>query len=412
MSFATPVLSVAALPAHRIGTAALIAPSSAGDLYVAALARHGWASVAVTSPDAGPVGQAVGYVHKVVHTGSARRTATHLAGLGVQAVLVGSPQGAPLADRIASRLALPGNDPDTGAARSDIGLTSAALLEAGITAPRSIRTSSLTEALHWAAFSRLSVLVLQHPDPAHPDPGLLCHTSTDIQDAWSRLQRTNKQVLVLREHLSGAQYRIHTLTTPGRADSPDHTITAIWSQTHTPTHQVGRADLLSRQGLLARALALYTMRALTALGIRYGPAHADLAFIPDRGPALLSLRTDPYNDFASDVLRRATGHDPIRDTAQMLATGLHPHHPWPRRTHVTKVALLPQHDGALDSTLLRTITTLPTVAATTPLTAGTAVTAGRAAGWLLLVADDRRTINQDYRVIRAVENLGLYRSTR
>ncbi|MER7688272.1 glutathione synthetase [Streptomyces sp. NPDC097610] len=410
MALAAPVPEVAP-PAYRGGAAAVVAPADAGDLYVPALARHGWNSVAVTVPGAHRPGEIDGYLHTLTHRGSLRRTAANLAHLDVRAVLAGSPAGAVLADRLAARLHLPGNDPDTADIRRDTGLTSATLLDAGITAPRSIRTTRLADALNWAAFTQVTELVLEHPDPAHPASAYYCRTAADIRYAWQHLQPSGNQPLVLREHLTGTQYRIHTLTGPGPDGSTDHTITSIWSEIRTPGQRVCRADLLSRRGLLSRALALYTMRALTALGVHYGPAHATVTFIPDRGPALLSLRTDPYADFASEALRRATGHDTVRDTALLLTTGRRyeaPHQQ--RRAHVTKVALLPRSDGALDSYLLRTLTTLPTVAATTALHADAPVRAGQIAGWLLLVADDSRAINQDHQVIRAAESLGLYGS--
>ncbi|ATM24565.1 hypothetical protein SMD44_p10066 (plasmid) [Streptomyces alboflavus] len=407
MALAAPA-PAAAPPAHRIGTAAVVAPSDAGDLYLPALARHGWNSVAVTTPTAPQTRD--GYLQHITHRTSLRRTAAHLANLGVQAVIAGSPAGTELADRLADRLNLPGNAADTADIRRDTGFITAALLDAGITAPRSIRTTRLNDALNWAAITQISGFVLQHTDPAHPHPGLFCRTDADIVHAWHRLQHpAHNQPLVLREHLSGARFRIHTLTGPGANGTTEHAITSIWSQTHDSNRQVSRTDLLSRRGLLARALALYTMRALTALGVNYGPAHAEVAFVPDRGPALLSLRTDPYADFASDVLRRATGHDSIRDTVLLLTSGRRYDIPQHRSVQVAKVTLLPQHDGTLDPSLLRTITTLPTVATTTDLRAGSPVRAGQAAGQLLLVASDSRAVNQDYQVIRAVENLGLYR---
>ncbi|WP_103544511.1 glutathione synthetase [Streptomyces sp. SM1] len=404
MALAVPVLA-AASPAYRTGTAAVVAPADAGDRYVPALARNGWNSVAVTEPAHHPDDN-TGYLRHVTHRTSLRRTAAHLDRLGVQAVLAGSPAGTELADLLAARLHLPGNALDTADIRRDAGLTSAALLDAGITAPRSIRTARLANALEWATYTQTAELVLQHPDPTHPSS--VCRTEDDIRSAWHRLHDSSTQPLVLREHLAGTHYRIHTLTGPGRDGSTDHSITAIWSETRTADQQVCRADLLSRRGLLARALALYMVRTLTALGVRYGPAHTTVAFTPDRGPALLSLRTAPYSDFAADTPRQATGHDPIRDTALLLTTGRRPEARRQVRAHVTKIALLPWRNGVLDQALLRTITTLPTVAATTALTAHTPVRARQITGWLLLVADDSRAINQDLQVIRSAETLGLY----
>ncbi|MFC8125417.1 glutathione synthetase [Streptomyces sp. NPDC057302] len=406
MALAAPA-PAAAPPAHRSGTAAVVAPADAGDLYLPVLARHGWNSVAVTTTPAAHPSDA--YLAHITHRSSLRRTAAHLENLGVQAVIAGSTAGTKLADRLADRLHLPGNTADSADIRRDTGFTGAALLDAGLTAPRSIRTTRLSDALNWAAFTQVSGLILQHHDPAHPHPGHFCRTADDITHAWRRLQSCTSQPLVLREHLTGTQFRIHTLTGPGPGGSTDHIITAIWSETRTPGQQTCRADLLSHRGLLARALALYTMRALDTLGVRYGPAYATVTFIPDRGPALLSLRTAPYADFASDVLRRATGHDPIRDTVLLLTSVQRHQAPQQRHAHVTKVALLPERDGVLDPALLRTITNLPTVAATTELHADTPVHAGQIAGRLLLVADDSRAINQDHQVIRAAEYLGLYR---
>ncbi|MGW0538318.1 hypothetical protein [Streptomyces sp. NPDC003032] len=51
MTLAAPA-PAAAPPAHRSGTAAVVAPVAAGDLYLPALARHGWDSVAVTTTPA------------------------------------------------------------------------------------------------------------------------------------------------------------------------------------------------------------------------------------------------------------------------------------------------------------------------------------------------------------------------
>lgn len=406
---ARPVVRPAA---NREATAVVVAPDETGDLYVPALAGHGWNSLALTLPltdtDTAHRGTG-GYLQHVSHTSSVRHTAAQLAHLDVRAVVAGSPAGTELADRLAHRLGLPGNSPSTIAVRHDVGRTSRALISAGITAPRSIRTGRLAEALSWAGFCRLPEVVLQHPDPACPHERYLCRGRTDIRDAWSKLRSSGGDgPLVLREHVAGTQYRVHTLTAPGPAGTVTHTVTAIWAETRDADQRVRGADLLNRQGLLARALSLYMKRALTTLGVRYGPAHATLALIPDRGPALLALRTDPHADFASAVLRRITGVDHIRDTTLLLATGGHTRQIQPHRAHISKIALRPRADGVLDPSLLRTITTLPTVAASTPLEARAPVKAHQIAGWILLVAGDYRSISQDYQSIRAIENIGLY----
>ncbi|MFD4475996.1 hypothetical protein ACFWPU_07755 [Streptomyces sp. NPDC058471] len=121
MALAAPA-PAAAPPAHPSGTAAVVAPADAGDLYLPALARHGWNSVAVTTtPAAHPSGD--GYLEHITHRSSLRRTAAHLKNLGVQAVIAGSPAGTALADRLADRLHLPGNAAETADIRRDTGYT-------------------------------------------------------------------------------------------------------------------------------------------------------------------------------------------------------------------------------------------------------------------------------------------------
>ncbi|WP_172384709.1 glutathione synthetase [Streptomyces sp. MNP-20] len=404
MAFTLPASDAHTPPLHAPALAAVVAPA-ADDPYVSALARHGWNCVAITTPDPPPAA-AEGYFQHVPHRGSLHHTAARLSRLGVRAVIPGSPAGTELADRLAHRLGLPGNDPTTTDLRRDTGWSSAALRDAGITAPLSIRTSRLAEALTWAAATDVTDYVLEHPDPARPARTHPCATADDIRSAWHTLQPPAGHPLVLREHLRAPHYRVHTLTRPRANGYLAHTVTAIWAEAHTPDHRLHRADLLSHHGLLANALTLYTRRALTVLGVRYGPAQVTLAFLPDRGPVLLALRTDPDADFAADALHRATGHSPVHDTALLLTTGRHASPP--RHTHATKLALLPRHDGPLGAPLLDTIASLPTVAATTELHADTPGRAGQIAGWLLLMADHPRAISEDLWTIRAAEYTGLY----
>ncbi|MET8676021.1 glutathione synthetase [Streptomyces sp. NPDC004647] len=416
MALASSALAVAAPPAWRTGVAAVIGPAGAGHHYCTELARQGWDCVAVILPTARPAAELCGtaappYLHRVRHDGSLRRTTKALRALGVGAVIAGSADGTELADRIAHRLELPGNDPTRSELRQDLGRTAAALTRAGITAPRVIRTTHLEEALAWAAHCRLPQSVLKPADPTSPDSGHLCRTSGDIRSAWQFLQHPAHapRPLVLQEHLHGTQYLVHTVSSPGLDGTPNHTVTEIWSDTRTTDHRPYRTDLMSRHGLLPRALALYTLRILTALGITHGPARSQIIYEPDRGPVLLSLRTDPHDTFTADVLYQATGSNPIRDTVHTLTTGrAEGLARTGRRPHLTKVSLVANRHGALCEPLLHTLVNLPTVVATTPLDPGASVLAGTSPGQLLLMADDIRAINQDHQTIRAAESLGLY----
>lgn len=409
------------------GRAAVVAPYGSGKHYQSAFADRGWDCVAVTPTDDAlpPLYRGTldptGYRRVVVHDGNLDATTRALRALRVSAVVAGTEIGVPLAEQLAYRLGLPGNDPQTSNRRRDKGAMAAALTSAGIDAPRSLSTDRLRDALSWAHTLDTPDLVLKPADSAGSDGVIFCSSPDEIRAAWIHLHGVpnamggNNDHLVIQERLQGSQYVVNSVSAPDADGTPRHSITEFWADHRTgTTHVYDRLDLLNRAKLIPRTLAHYTVQVLGALGIAAGPAHTELIYVPRRGPVLIESGARPEGSYDPAAMREAVGSDHIRDAVHAVITGapksLASERP---RFSVSKVSLIAPHDGALDEDLLRTLLTLPTVQGyvgtlVPGIPVHRTVDLLTSPGRLTLAAENPRAIDQDYNTIRAVEAAGLY----
>ncbi|MFD4412483.1 hypothetical protein [Streptomyces sp. NPDC058475] len=426
LSLSGPVTSGAAASVLP-GLAAVVAPYGTGRHYVEEFVNRGWECVAVTPADDAlpplyrgafdPTGYRRGVV---VHDGSLEATATALRALRVTAVVAGTEIGVPLAEQLAHRLRLPGNNPATSAARRDKGAMARALAEAGIAGPRSLSTDRLQDALSWADSLDTTDVVLKPADSAGSDGVTFCSGAAEIRAAWDQLHQVRNAMggsnehLVLQERLSGSQYVVNSVSAMGPDGAPRHTATEFWSDRRTgSTHVYDRLDLMNPERMIPRVLAQYTVRVLDALGIVTGPAHTELMLVPGRGPLLIESGARPEGSYDPVAMREATGSDHIRDAVTAVVTGTPDRLAKRPRSFVSKVSLIAPHDGALDEDLLRTLLTLPTVRGYVgTLISGIAVQRTvdllTSPGRLVLAAQDPRAIDEDHHAIRALESAGLY----
>ncbi|MEU9228969.1 hypothetical protein AB0D40_31965 [Streptomyces massasporeus] len=418
MAIPSAALETRTVPAAAIGTAAVVAPDNECR-YAAAIARQGWRPIAVdldhrlrpsplTAPHApGP------YAHRLEHAGSLERTVKSLRVLAVSAVVAGSAEGIPLAEGIARQLHLPGPDPATSILRYDRGAQATALEQAGLPAVRSVRTTSLAEALTWAEKHHLSSYVLAPAAAAVPVESVVCEHVLQIRAAWPGLKReaarhSGDDHLVLAEHLPGRRYLVNSVTRSVNGQA-DHVVTDVWAETRTSNGRLARTDLLRRQQLLTRALHMYVHRALDALGVVCGPAISRIGYAAGRGPVLISAVTLPATSAADRALREAIGHDRFataleaaipRATAQLI--------PAPTGHRVTRIHLHPRHSGRIDPWTARVLREMPTVAAVSPDLQAIAAAAPPTGTEVVLSSHESHAIEGDYRIIRALEHACLY----
>ncbi|MFJ4895850.1 hypothetical protein ACIP5U_38600 [Streptomyces sp. NPDC088788] len=418
--------AAAATASATTGVMAVVAPYGTGSHYQAEVAATGWGCVAVTTPEEqlppmyrGHLDES-GYRQVVVHNGDLQATARTLASLGVTAIVAGTEIGVPLAEILAHRLGLPGNDPRTSDLRRDKGAMAAALKQVGLDAPRSLSTDRLRDALAWAAQQEdCDEFVLKPADSGGSDGVFFCTSPDDITAAWHHLHGIPNALggdnghLILQERLRGMQHVVNSVSAVDAGGTPRHTFTEIWAD-HRIGHVYDRLDLRRPNRLVPKLLADYTARVLDVLGITTGPAHTEVMYARRRGPVLIETGNRPEGSYPVLAMRKATGSDHIRDAVHAAITGRPERlsHPDPN-TFVTKVSLISPGDGAFDEERLQQLLDLPTVRGHVgALTTGTRVTRTvdllTSPGRLLLASDDAHAITKDHAAIRQLEKDGLY----
>ncbi|MET8411277.1 hypothetical protein ABZV34_24750 [Streptomyces sp. NPDC005195] len=425
LTVTSPLRAAAVLSGGRV---AVVAPFSSGRYYRAEFVHRGWECVAVSPATAAlpPLYQGgiapIGYQGVVTHNGDLNATAQTLRALRVTAVVAGTEIGVPLTEQLASRLDLPGNDPRTSHLRRDKGAMAAALIQAGLDAPRSLSADRLQDALSWAqSLPDVEDFVVKPADSAGSDGVAFCAGPDDIRAAWTKLHLVPNAMgglnnhLIIQERLRGTQYVVNSVSATNLRGTARHTVTECWADRRTPgTHLYDRLDLLHRNRLVPRVLTDYTVRALDALGIINGPAHTEVMYVPGRGPVMIETGARPEGFYDPHSMREATGSDHIRDAVHAVVTGK------PRRlaadrprATVARVSLIAPYDGILDPVLVNTLLDLPTVRGHV----GNLVPGGRikrtvdlltSPGRLTLAAEDPREIDHDHAAIRGLEDSGLY----
>lgn len=212
---------------------------------------------------------------------------------GIVAVLPGQESAVEGADRLRAALGLAGNDPSTSAVRRDKFLMNEALRERGVPAVRQWRGDNAD--LLVALFEEAAT----YPAVAKPlasagtDGVYICVSADELRRAIVRILsrhdlfgRPNEAVLV-QEYLHGEEYIVDTVSQAGR-----HHVVGIWryaKRTIEGGHRIYDLDVLVPQSTPdARRRADYVRRALDAVGIQDGPAHAEVIDTPN-GPRLVEV---------------------------------------------------------------------------------------------------------------------------
>jgi phosphoribosylamine-glycine ligase len=421
---------------NRSELAVVTAPYGTGAHYVHELRRHHRRVAAVTQPpDLLPPHYRHAldnneYDHILYGTGPA--TIAILRDLGARHVFAGTEIGVQDADEIAEALGLPGNRTATSRLRRHKGAMAAAVASAGLAAPRSLVTSSLQEALDWAA-DLGGEWVLKPVDSAGSDGVAICSTPGQLATAWRRLHHvTNAMgggngVLAVQERLRGEQYVVNSVTlAPNHSyGTPRHLITEVYRDRRVgdedapypvtgPPHLYDRSDLLPLRGPLVATLIAYVEHVLDALDVRHGPVHTELMMTPDRGPVLIEVGCRPMGAYDPVAMRLATGSDHVRDTVAAALTGQMPDRE-DSPLHVSTVALISPAHCELDDHSLRRMLALPTVTGYVgDLKPGKAVEKTvdllTSPGRITLISTSQADIEHDYRTIREeIEASSLYR---
>ncbi|WP_158070425.1 ATP-grasp domain-containing protein [Nocardiopsis sp. CNR-923] len=342
--------------------------------------------------------------------------------LEIDAIAPGTETGVRSAEQLAVALGLAHNSQTAPESRWDKEAMAAALRDAGLGAPDGLRVGSEAQAVEWYRAGGGGRVVVKPAMSAGSDGVRLCHDERSVAEAVGAvlssesnlLGRTNAEAVV-QELLTGPEYYVNTISADGR-----HQILEAWRYhkkrvAGSPIYDYDvPVDLSSDIG---RTLCDYVRRALTALGVHHGPAHAEV-IITREGPKLIDIGARPAGcaDFPAGIAPDRVGQ--VEATASWLMDPASVHDlsiPSAPCTGIElrRVAMINGRRAPMTSLAwVDVLRELPTAAMVCPRAAqGDLLEATRdlatSPGFLYL-AGTGDEVERDYRRLRALEGRHLY----
>ncbi|MBR7825732.1 ATP-grasp domain-containing protein [Actinospica sp. MGRD01-02] len=411
--------------AERLGRAVIVDPYSTGAHLAEAFGRRGVQAVAVQG-SAPPLGRSERlrpdrYTAIIADGTDTVDAALFLKELDVRHVLAGTESGVPLADRIAYRLGVPGNDPSTSMTRRDKFAMVRALAWAGLPHARTILADSEGGARKAAEELDSWPLVVKPAASAGSDHVVIAHDIAAVREAAAEILGTtdvygqaNKAVIVQR-FLTGTQFAVNSVSQHGV-----HRIVEVWHDRRTDLGDgrliYDRMDLLPPDDELVPILADYVRACLDALGIVHGPAHSEV-MLTARGPVLIETGARLQGGDSVPLMRAATGTSQT-DAAVQAALDSPEAHALRARTPyayapVTQFFLQAPANGRIDAAAIERLLQIPGVAGFVhPPAPGTAVRRTvdllSSPATLYLSGDCAQQIDEAHAAVRELEATCMY----
>lgn len=251
----------------------------------------------------------------------------------IVAILPGTETGITLADELGTYMKarfpwLPANRPDP--AHRDKFLMGERLRLAGIDSVLQAKFNNVEAAIRWVRENKLfqkgpKRIVVKPLSSASTDGVTICLSEEELREEFSKQifkfdELGNfKSELLVQEYLEGPEYVVNTTSLRGH-----HVATDLWLY-HKRLSPDGRHDiydfdeLIPYEGMIQSRLMEYVSKALDALGIESGNGHAEVKWVPGRGPVLVEMNNRMMGAGQPDLTRKATGHSQIDRTALSVA---------------------------------------------------------------------------------------------
>ena len=236
---------------------------------------------------------------------------------GVQVVIAGAESGVSLADHLSEALSLPTNGSRLSAARRNKFEMIEVLKKNGLMVTEHCKTADVEQAREWAIerFHKGHNVIVKPLSSAAADNVHLCSTVAEVVTAFDKVRREpdlfgHKNIDVLLErYLRGEEYVVNTVSHDGT-----HFVTDMWHKSPRRIHGTSLVndydELMAAQGPLQMQLGGYVKKALEALEITYGPAHAELKMTPD-GPVLIEIAARLVGAGLPKICKICTGSSPV-----------------------------------------------------------------------------------------------------
>ncbi len=335
------------------------------------------------------------------------------------AVVAGSEIGVLVSDFLSERFGLSGNSFSTSNLRRDKFKMQAALLAAGIPSLRSKCVSSEKECIDFARDLGTFPIVLKPLSGSGTAGVHFCESESEIIDAFNLVSSKqdifgseNKTVL-LQEFAKGTEYIVNTVSCGGV-----HTLTDIWQYSKVAIGSDGNAydyaRLVREPSAEQYDMIEYVKKSLTALRLKYGPAHSEVMLTPN-GPRLIETGARPMGGFfPTEILMESLDHK-IVDVAldsyiNKKSFDDFSRRPYkPNRSVLVKYFIAPESKNFDSMPILKLIQFLPSARAGNFLDVMNSFSTARtvdlftAAGEVILCHQSEEVLMHDYKVLRTFE---------
>lgn len=242
----------------------------------------------------------------------------------VVAVIAGQEPGVELADALSEHLGLASsNGTKRSAARRDKFEMVRTIAEAGLAAPKFIKTHDLSEILRWVQSETEYPVVLKSLRSAGTDGVYISQNETELREAFAKLigsksiyDDMNEQILV-ESFLKGEEYVVNAVSKDG-----EHYVTDVWK--YRKKYIPGHGNVYDRETLLpvdlpeVQQLIKYNAQVLNALQINNGPSHAEIMLTPE-GPVLVEVGARISGVVHQELYNASVGHNQVDLTIDCYA---------------------------------------------------------------------------------------------
>lgn len=227
-------------------------------------------------------------------------------------VVPGQETGVELADELSERLGLPSNGTALSLARRDKYEMVEALRRAGVPSVQHRKGNDAQELAHWVDSTVGYPAVVKPIKSAGTDGVVICADREELLQAIDELVGSanlfgepNDEVLV-QEFLDGPEYIVDTVSSAGH-----HYACGVWKYQKNllPSGKniYDRDVLVDAEDPVAVAMVPYIFEVLEALGIHWGPAHAEV-IVTQRGPVLVEIGARINGNNNPDLQEICLGH--------------------------------------------------------------------------------------------------------
>jgi len=217
------------------------------------------------------------------------------------ASLVGCECGVEINDFLSEKLQIASNGTVFAEARRDKWAMQETIRESGLRAIKQTVVSTIEEVEQFVKQENMRKWVMKPRRDAGSHGVFLCETLEEARTALSKIcsQVTifgeKNDAVLLQEFLDGKEYVVDTVSCNG-----EHRAVAIWEYDRVFMHGsafVYLDDHLyeSEDGKKEEALVDYIFQVITALGVQYGPCHAEVMWLQSEDrPCLVEVGTRPH----------------------------------------------------------------------------------------------------------------------